>query len=176
VKLPEYCVVDTNVPIAANRRHPFDGTEAENEKWILACVVAIEHVYTNNALVLDEGDEIFQEYLDHLSPSGQPGIGDRFVRWVKDNRWQLQSVRITKNGDSYNEFPEHEGLTNFDHSDRKFVAVSNAHPQKPPIFEATDSKWFGWKDALNEVGIDVEFLCIEYVKRKFEAKFPQNRK
>lgn len=181
MKPPEFYVVDTNVPVAANRKHPFDGTNVENETWILACVEAIERVCTKNALVLDEEDEIFEEYLRHLSPSGQPGVGDKFVKWVKDNRGQLPTSRITKNGDSYNEFPLHEGLKNFDKEDRKFVAVSNAYPpktcsKKPAIMQATDSKWFGWKDALKEVGIDVIFLCPEYVERKYKVKFPQNRK
>ena len=49
-------------------------------------------------------------------------------------------------------------------SDRKFVAVANAHPAKPPILQSTDSKWWGWKEALQEVGITVHFLCPEYVK------------
>ena len=175
--LPKYCVVDTNVPIAANRKHPFDGAdEVEKEKWILACVEAIEHVCTKDALVLDEGDEIFTEYQRHLSLSGQPEVGDMFIKWVHDNRGRLPTARITKNGDSYDEFPEHEELKNFDPSDRKFVALANVHPKKPSILEATDSKWWHWKDALKEKGIDLRFLCQEYIERIYNAKFPQNKK
>jgi len=58
----------------------------------------------------------------------------------------------------------------FDRSDRKFVAVANAHPAKPPILQSTDSKWWGWKDALHEVGITVHFLCPEYVQTLYAEK------
>ena len=47
---------------------------------------------------------------------------------------------------------------------------ANAHPDKPPILQATDSKWWGWKDALAEVGITVHFLCPDYVKAKYAEK------
>jgi hypothetical protein len=80
-------------------------------------------------------------------------------------------VAITKKGTSYDEFPSHDDLANFDNSDRMFIAVANAHSAKPPILEATDSKWWGWNDALNAVGITVIFLCPYYVKTKYEEKF-----
>ena len=59
---------------------------------------------------------------------------------------------------------------NFDKSDQKFIAVAHAHPDKPVILQSSDSKWWGWKDALSEVGIDVQFLCSEYVKNKYREK------
>ncbi len=71
---------------------------------------------------------------------------------------------------SYQEFPKHDDLNDFDKSDRKFVAVANACTGKPPILQATDSKWWGWKDALNDVGITVHFLCPEYAKTKYAEK------
>ena len=55
-------------------------------------------------------------------------------------------------------------LSSFDPDDRKFVAVANAHPGKPPIMEATDRQWWGWKEALHDAGITVHFLCPEYVE------------
>ena len=79
-------------------------------------------------------------------------------------------VTITKNGESYDEFPNHQGLINFDLSDRKYIAVANAHHEKPPILQATDSKWWGWKDALAEAGITVHFLCPDYVVIKYLKK------
>jgi hypothetical protein len=79
-------------------------------------------------------------------------------------------VNITKNGDSYDEFPTHDGLDDFDKSDRKFVAVANAHADKPSILQATDSKWWGWKDALAEVGMAVHFLCPDYAEAKYAEK------
>lgn len=100
-------------------------------------------------------------------------MGDSFMKWVHDHRWSLldsQRVEITKNNESYNEFPAHDGLNNFDNSDRKFVAVSNAHSDKPTILQATDSKWWGWKDALSECGITVQFMCERYIESKYQEK------
>lgn len=174
MSLPMKCLVDTNVPINANlATNPGPDSDVPDE-CILACVEAIDHVVTKGGLVLDSNDEIFTEYRSNLSLSGQPGIGDGFMKWVHDNRWKFpyeDRVTITKNGNSYDEFPDHDGLTRFDNSDRKFIAVANAHPEKPAVLQATDSKWWGWKDALEEVGITVRFLCSDYVASKYQEKF-----
>ncbi len=122
---------------------------------------------------MDSGNEIYEEYGHKLSFRGQPGVGDKFFRWVHDHRFALPEdhrVSITKNENSYDEFPSHPDLQNFDLSDRKFIAVSNAHPEKPPILQATDSKWWGWKDALAEEGIEVIFLCEDYIRDKYDKK------
>ncbi len=52
----------------------------------------------------------------------------------------------------------------------KFVAVAAAHPSRPPILQGFDSKWWGWRRALEESHIVVEFLCPEEIARKFEEK------
>lgn len=165
--------VDTNVPRIANLVSQPDQQSDVPDACVLACIEAIQHVVSKRSLIIDEGDEIFDEYRRQLSMSGQPGVGDGFMKWVHDNRWSLhpsQRVCITNNDGSYDEFPVHEGLDQFDRSDRKFVAVSNAHPDKPPILQATDTKWWGWKDALAEVGIHVCFLCRTYVLSKYTEK------
>ena len=163
------CIIDTNVAITANNIDIAD----ELIDCALGCIDIIETTISKKNIVLDNGGEIFEEYKHKLSFKGQPGVGDKFLKWIHDNQWKLppeNRVSITKNGDSYNEFPEHEGLKEFDISDRKFVAVSNAHPKKPKIYQATDSKWWGWKDALREVGIEVDFICPEYIEQKYEKK------
>jgi hypothetical protein len=173
IKMPPKCVVDTNVPKTANLSQDPANVPEELKACVWNCVEAIEHVVKKGGLVIDDGDEIFTEYRHQLGMSGQPGVGDRFMKWVHDNRWQLpqeDQVTITKNGKTYDEFPEHKDLLDFDDSDRKFVAVANAHPQKPPILEATDSKWWGWKDGLSSVGITVTFLCRDYIERKYKEK------
>ena len=167
------CLVDTNVPITANLAVKPDDIPDELANCVSSCVKTIQHILKNGGLVLDEGNEIFREYLDHLSLGGQPGLGDIFMKWVHDNQWitdKVTQVQIVKKGDSYDEFPDHVGLKKFDPSDRKFVAVANAHPEKPPIVQATDSKWWGWDDALKDVGITVHFLCPNYVKSKYAEK------
>lgn len=172
-ELPKKCLVDTNVAKTANLALAPARIPQELTGCVLACVEAIEHVVKKGGLVIDAGDEIFNEYRHQLSLKGQPGVGDRFVKWVHDNRWTFPDtdrVTITKNGESYDEFPDHDGLINFDNSDRKFVAVANAHSAKPTILQATDSKWWGWKDALAEVGVTVHFLCPDYIKAKCAEK------
>ncbi len=167
---PKKCVMDTNVPIVANlATHP-EKIPDDLVCCVSKCIGAVQHIIEKGELVIDAGNEIFDEYRGHLSLKGQPGVGDSFIKWVHDNRWKFpheDRVVITKEDDSYREFPEHDGLANFDPSDRKFVAVANAHPQKPGILQATDSKWWGWKDALAEVGIQVLFLCPEYIEAKY---------
>lgn len=62
-------------------------------------------------------------------------------------------------------------LINFDAPDRKFVAVSAAHPDRPPIAQAADSKWLDWAPALQRHGIQVEFLCLVDIQRFHDKKF-----
>lgn len=172
-RLPRKCVVDTNVPKTANLATNPSSIPVELADCVMECVKSINHVVNKGRLVIDAKDEIFDEYRNELSMSGQPGVGDVFLKWVHDNRWKfpkVDRVQITKVGSSYKEFPKHHNLTQVDVSDRKFIAVANAHPDKPPILQATDSKWFGWKGTLLQVGITVHFLCLEYVKAKYLKK------
>ncbi len=171
--LPDPCLVDTNVPKTANLATQHDPDSDVSDDCVLACIEAVEHIIRKRGLVLDASDEIFDEYRQQLSMKGQPGVGDRFMKWVHDHRWnadKVTQVQITRNGNSYNEFPNRTGLRNFDPSDRKFIAVANAHPEKPPIVQATDSKWLGWEKALAKVGITVDFLCRDYVQTKYAKK------
>ena len=172
---PNLCVVDTNVAKTANLAIPIQDGPASDvpDECILACLDAIEGVISKKRLVIDAGDEIFDEYRQQLLMSGQPGMGDRFMKWVHDHRWSLpesQRVVITPNDESYDEFPTHDELSHVDTSDRKFVAVANAHSDKPTILQATDSKWWGWKDALSECGVTVQFLCKCYIQTKYQEK------
>jgi hypothetical protein len=143
-------VVDTNVAVVANGRHN------ETRRCANNCAQALLRVTKSGAIVIDDARRILKEYLNHCSASGQPGIGDAFVRWVHDNAWntdRVHRVSITpmdRPPRLFEQFPEHDALQTFDPSDQKFVAVANAHPDKPPILQATDSKWWGWKEALRE--------------------------
>ena len=171
-------VVDTNVALVANIASSSIITDI-GLKDIIKCVEAIEQVVANKSIVIDANNEILNEYSHKLSFKGQPGVGDKFFKWLHDNQYCLpasQRVTIHKTGDSYKEFPDTPELSEFDLSDRKFVAVSNAHSQHPPIYQATDSKWWGWKDALANVGITVIFLCEEFIKEKFKKKIQDKRR
>lgn len=173
MRYPNLCVVDTNVAKIANLATKPDPSSDVPDECVVKCIEAVEHVIKKKALVIDAEDDIFDEYRQQLSMKGQPGVGDMFMKWVHDNRWSLpdtRRVQITKNSESYEEFPEHNDLSNFDKSDRKFVAVSNAHQNKPNILQATDSKWWGWKDALQECDITIQFVCAEYIQAKYQEK------
>ena len=170
---PDKCLVDTNVPKNANLATKSDLLSDVPDTCIEQCVLAVEHITTYGGLVLDDDGEIFAEYLANLSLGGEPGLGNAFARWVQNNQWnvnKVERVTITKYGESYDEFPVHEGLIKFDISDRKFIAAANTHPSKPPVLQATDSKWWGWQDALAEVGITVNFLCPDYAEEKCAGK------
>ena len=147
---------------------------------VLSNVKAIKETMENGHIVLDDNWRIIKEYMHKLSPDGQPAIGDSFLKWVLtswSNPDRCTCVPITPLADdpyNFNEFPVHPELANFDPSDRKFVAVSASHGQRhgecPPILHAVDSKWWGWKDALGDCGIHVEFLCPEETEKKYHEK------
>jgi hypothetical protein len=163
-------VVDTNVAAVANNRSTMSA------RCALECIRALDHLMAHGRLALDEGWLILSEYKDNLSASGQPGVGDAFLKWVLRNHAnpaRCARVRITPRRDdpsSFEQFPDHQGLAAFDPDDRKFVAVAAAHPERPPILEASDSKWWGWKNALDECGIRVAFLCPDEVARVYREK------
>lgn len=164
------CVVDTNVPVAASER------ASVTPGCVLACTRALEQIMKSGCIVLDDKWLILREYMNNLSPSGQPGLGDRFLKWVLTNQANADKcvlVRLTPKapqGSGFVEFPDHPGLAGFDPSDRVFVAVTFAHVQRPPILQAADSKWWGWKDALRECGVEVRFLCPEEIAGKYAKK------
>ena len=108
MSLPAKCVVDTNVPKVANLAIQPDPGSDVPDTCVEACVDAIRHVVRTCGLVLDAGNEIYDEYMRQLAISKQPGMGDRFMKWVNDHRWNFdvsQRVPITRSGDSYDEFP-----------------------------------------------------------------------
>lgn len=163
-------VVDTNVPLCAN------GKSHVSAECVRVCAREVRNIQNKGSIALDDGWRIVGEYKNKLSLSGQPGVGDAFLKWVLtniNNPSRCQQVRLTQDpGDPnrFEEFPAHEGLQDFDPSDKKFVAVSAAHPERPPILQATDSKWWGWNDALQEAGITVNFLCPEKIRDKYDQK------
>ena len=167
-------VMDTNVPMIANLSAHLNLYSDIPDSCIRESIRQIKNVIEKSyCLVIDDAGEIFQEYRKNLSLKGQPGVGDAFAKWVNDYQWdsnKVARIQVTKSGNSYKEFPDHDELNDFDPSDRKFVAVANAHPEKPLILQATDSKWWGWKDDLARAGITVHFLCREYIEAKYAEK------
>jgi hypothetical protein len=166
-------IVDTNVPLSAN-------LEADvSDECVLTCIKHLKEIMENGCIALDDQWRILGEYMHKLSSSGQPGVGDVFLKWVlthQANQDRCTLVTITPKSDmDFMEFPNHQELQNFDRSDRKFVAVSAAHPNHPPILQAADSKWWGWKEALAECGIEVFFLCPDEIADKYAKKMGDTR-
>jgi hypothetical protein len=154
-------VVDTNVPVSANGMANHIG-----EDCIINCIKRLKQIQKREVLLLDDGMLILQEYKSYLSPSGQPGVGDIFMKWVWNNQanpkhCKIVSITSIDKKPYFREFPNDEELDRFDPADRKFVAVAKASNLHPPILNATDSDWWYFQEPLYRHGIKVEFICPE---------------
>jgi hypothetical protein len=157
-------VVDTNVVLVANRQHP-----DVSPVCVAECAKRLEAIMKGGRLALDDCFRILLEYQNKTTPKTGSQAGDAFVRWALQNnanasrvdRVPIQEHAVRK----FDSFPDDADLTNFDRADRKFVAVACAHPQKPPILQATDSKWLDWEVPLKRCGITVEFICPDDIAR-----------
>ena len=169
---PVECVVDTNVAITANGGHPEAG-----EICKAACGNALHAAMKGGRVFIDDGERIVREYRANLNAKGQPGAGDIFLKWLLTNQWggkRVVLVAVTpKAGDAtdFEELATPVGGVTYDPSDRKFLAVAAAHPDRPAILQATDSKWWGWRDSLAVAGIKVHFMWPG-----IEAKFLEKSK
>jgi hypothetical protein len=158
VKAGSYAVVDTNVLLVANEQH-----ENVSPEGVIACVERLECLRKGGCVVLDDRYEILREYGQKTKPNTGNRFGDGFLKWLHQNSGNPQrvaQVHIEKHAErGYAEFPDDPELHEFDHADRKFVAVAVAHPERPPILQGSDSKWMLWTGRLSAHGIEVEFLC-----------------
>jgi hypothetical protein len=154
--------MDTNVAIVANGRSPQAGDHCVNT--CIKTLLALRE--RQRLLLLDDLGLILEEYRRYLSPSGQPGSGDAFFKWLWDNQGNpkyCRQVRITPMDDPrrFEEFPDDGELARFDPSDRKFVAVAIASLENPPILNAADNDWWDYREALRRHGVEIRFLCPE---------------
>ena len=158
-------VLDTNVPIVANGKADQADSECE-----VACIRELKQVQAEGRVLLDEEGKIISEYLRHLSPSGQPGLGDEFFKWLwnnQDTERYCRKVPVTHHTErGYVEFPDDERLSSFDLADRKFVAVALASETGPQVLNAVDRDWWDHHQALAENGVNVVFLCPELMVGK----------
>jgi hypothetical protein len=164
-------VVDTNVLLAAN------GAHADlDPKCVESCVRRLADIQKSARVVIDDQYRILSEYLHKTNSATGKRPGDVFLKWLLQNQAngrRCDQVSLTETAsEAFQEFPSKELECNFDSSDRKFVAVANAHPDKPPILQASDSKWLQWNAELKTLGLTVEFLCPEDICRFFTKKFP----
>jgi len=157
-------VVDTNVIAVANRRH--DGVCAA---CVESCVKALVDIQQSGRIAIDDAWQLLREYLNYADVNRQKEVGDVFVKWILQNRAnaaRCNLVRIEPHAErGFESFPDEARLAAFDRSDRKFVAVSAAHAERPPILQATDSKWLDCVEALKDHGIEVLLVCEDDIRR-----------
>lgn len=154
-------VIDTNVLLVA------DGQAKQmSDACVSACLTRLERVRAKEQVVLDDSSLILDEYHNKLFPYKSQEPGSAFLKWllqVQGDSRHVSWVTITLTNAEYKtfaEFPSDAELeAAFDADDRKFVAAANAHPDKPSILQAADSKWLGWEDQLKQHGIQVEYPC-----------------
>jgi hypothetical protein len=160
-------VVDTNVAVVSNGKTPQASLDC-----VEACIAKLVDIRNRRKVLVDQSGLILDEYRRNLRPSGQPGPGDAFFKWLWDNQGQprhCQQVEITPqdgDGESFAEFPDDPALAGFDRADRKFVATALASGEGPPILNASDTDWWKFRAALKGHGVKVHFLCPELMKRK----------
>jgi hypothetical protein len=157
-------IVDTNVILVANRQH-----QDVSPQCIANCTNALQLLMQKGKLAIDDRFRILLEYQNKTQPNKGKGPGDAFVKWALQNNAnpaRCDRVPIVAHAErKYESFPDDADLVTFDPPDRKFVAVSAAHPEKPPILQAADSKWLVWAPALKRYGVHVEFLCKDDIQR-----------
>lgn len=163
-------VVDTNVILVANGQH-----QDVSPECVKCCALALDELMRQGKLVLDDQFRIVGEYLHKTQPKKGSRPGDAFVKWALRNRDNVARVDVVSLQEhperGFETFPDDAELARFDEPDRKFVAVANAHPDKPPVLQAADSKWLDWSAALKRHGVSVEFLCESDIARFHKNKF-----
>ena len=164
-------ILDTNVPVkaaTAPNMCPSDELSVQRK-----CMEYVNSLITGTTkLVLDVDYEIIREYRNNIDKSSNMGI--LFLKWLdqylgKIDMDDLLKLKKDKSGE-YESYPLDEETKDFDSSDKKFIALANLHPEKPPIIEGTDGKWWGYIAAFKKYGIRVYFLDEEYAQMVYQKK------
>lgn len=167
-------VIDTNVLRVAARQH-----KDVSDDCVEICVKQLLLIQRDGVVFIDDGYRILGEYLKNPPLMNSNTVGGKFLKWLMQNQANTQrvvQVAITEAPtDFFSEFPDHALQPAFDAPDRKFAAVANAHPCKPVILQAADSKWLDWWPALQQKGVEVDFLCPEDACRFYQKKFPSKQ-
>jgi hypothetical protein len=164
-------VIDTNVLLVANGLHG-----EVSDECVIECVNRLQAMERTGITVIDDGFRILKEYQNKTSLTPPKGVGDVFLKSLLrhvGNPARVEQVSLTELGENeFVEFPDALLQPQFDAPDRKFAAVSNAHPDKPTIWQAADCKWLDWWQPLQAKGVFVEFLCPDDACQFYRAKFP----
>lgn len=165
-------VIDTNVLRVAAMQH-----KDVSDECVEICVEQLLSMQSDGVVFIDDDYKILGEYLKSPPLMKSNETGGKFLKWLLQNQansLRVVQVAITETaGDCFAEFPDHVLQATFDPPDRKFVAVANAHPDKPPIWQAADCKWLAWWPALLAKDVRVEFLCPDDACGFYRHKFPK---
>lgn len=141
-------VVDTNVPIVASGR----GTHVDVSAQLKAATF-LKDVMSTGVVLEDVEDLALNEYRRHLDMSGQPTMGDEFIAWFLQMRW---------NGSHVERVPSPEGqsilsvlpdsLSSFDSDDHKWICIY-LQGSADYIVNAVDSDWAIGKPELDAEGV-----------------------
>jgi hypothetical protein len=164
-------VINTNVLLVANNQHDDVSLEC-----VVECVERLQEIQSTGVTVIDDGYRILGEYQRKARINPPKGVGDVFLKWLlrnAGNAKHVQTVTINEAAkNEFTEFPDQDLQPRFDAPDRMFAAVANAHPDKPPIWQAADCKWLDWWPALAAQGVRVAFLCPSDACSFYQSKFP----
>ena len=153
-------VVDTNVAVAANGRRTHADLQCQR-----SCVERLAAVVKEEVVAIDDAGLVFEEYTRRLSRSGQPGVGDAFLKYLFDHQYhsaRIRRVTVTRSANprrGFEELPEN-GL---DRSDRKFLAV--AIVAKAVVLNAMERDWNEQKALLNHLWVQVRQLCPQHASK-----------
>lgn len=158
-------VVDENVLIVANdltRRSQGLAPlcpEADDDCGI-ACADALYDLIENGRVGLDDGSEILEKYKQHCSFSGQPGVGDAFMRAVfergYDDSW-AERVSVRANGNF--KLPESFLSCGFDNDDHLWIAVAHNASVTASVLNAVDSDYQIHAEELGKLDLTIVQLC-----------------
>ena len=109
-------------------------------------------------MLLDSAGEIQDEYRKKLSPSGQPGVGDRFYQSILQRIDKVERIDLPKDeAGNFVDLPSEIVGVGFHDGDRKFAAM--AAREEVPVVNATDSDWAEHQVLLECHGVQIRFLC-----------------
>lgn len=156
--VPECVVIDTNVWAIAEGMHG-----GASEQCVGACLALLRQVAEGVRIAVDEGDEVFNEYVGTLKAAKTSGFAVKLALRLFRTRWDpgvCKRVPITACDEpppSYNEIPPN--LADFDSDDQKFLAVALAEGSAPFLYAGLDGEWWERQAELHASGLNVQFVC-----------------
>jgi hypothetical protein len=125
--MTNHVIVDTNVPVVANRK-----TAQASPTCVASCIRTIQEVRSHRILVIDDAWRILREYIANLRSTGQPGVGDAFLKWVltnRDNPLHCTQIPLTPAPAPDERMPQVRSVWFVAH-DTTFPTLATAYPLK----------------------------------------------